>query len=150
MSEIAVAARPETVGLSGERLGRIGAWMRDHVESGRLPWAMTVITRHGETAYREWTGMADVVAGRAFEDDAILRIYSMSKPITAVAVLMLYEEGRLQLDDPIGRFLPEFAQMEVVVGDHGDRLVTEPAERPVTVRHLLTHTSGLTYGFSGG
>jgi CubicO group peptidase (beta-lactamase class C family) len=150
MSEIAVAARPETVGLSGERLGRIGAWMRDHVESGRLPWAMTVITRHGETAYREWTGMADVAAGRAFEDDAILRIYSMSKPITAVAVLMLYEEGRLQLDDPIGRFLPEFAQMEVVVGDHGDRLVTEPAERPVTVRHLLTHTSGLTYGFSGG
>lgn len=150
MSEIAVAARPETVGMSGERLARIDAWMARYVDGGKLPWAMAVVTRHGETAYRRCIGKADIASGRAIEDDAILRIYSMSKPITAVAILMLYEEGLLQLDDPVSRFIPEFADTRVVVGDHGGKLATEPLVRPITVRHLLTHTSGLIYGFSGG
>jgi len=150
MSEIAVANRPETVGMCSQRLERIGVWMRGYVEAGKLPWAMTVVTRHGETAYREWVGKADIASGRAFEDDAILRIYSMSKPITAVAVLMLYEQGLLQLDDPVSRFIPEFATTEAAVGEHGGRLVSEPLHQAMTVRHLLTHTSGLIYGFSGG
>jgi CubicO group peptidase (beta-lactamase class C family) len=150
MSEIAMATRPETVGMSGERLGRIDAWMARYVEAGKLPWAMTVITRHGETAYSRCIGKADIATGRAIEDDAILRIYSMSKPITAVAILMLYEEGLLQLDDPVSRFIPEFADTPVVAGDHGAELVTEPLRHPITVRHLLTHTSGLIYGAFGG
>jgi len=149
MGEIVRTTRPETVGLSGERLGRIGAWMRRYVEAGRLPWALTAVCRHGEMAYLEATGLADLEAGRPIEDDAILRIYSMSKPVTAVALLMLYEEGLFQLDDPLGRYLPAFDDMRAVVGGAAGTIATEPA-RDISVRDLLTHTSGLTYGFSGG
>lgn len=149
MTEIAVASRPEAVGLSGERLGRITGWMRRYVDEGKLPWAMTVVARHGEIAWRDGAGLADVGAGRAIEEDAILRVYSMTKPITSVAALMLYEEGRFQLDDPVGRWLPELADMEVRIAEHGDHLICEAARRPITIRHLLTHTAGFIYGGFG-
>ena len=149
MSAIPVAPRPETVGLSGPRLARLQDWMEGYVARGELPWASTVVARHGEIAWSGRAGLADIAAGRAIEDDAILRIYSMSKPITAVAALMLYEEARFQLDDPIGRYIPELDDMQVRIAEHGDDLVCEPAAGPITIRHLFTHTSGFIYGAFG-
>jgi CubicO group peptidase (beta-lactamase class C family) len=141
---------PEHLCLSPERLGRIRPWMERYVASGKLPWAMTAVIRHGQIAYWDQVGQADVEAGRDIEPDAICRIYSMSKPITAVAALQLYEHGLFQLDDPVADYIPAFADMQVLVGEGPEGLVTEPASRPVTIHDLFTHTSGLTYGFSGG
>jgi len=149
MNEITVASRPETLGLSADRLARIHHWMARYVDAGQLPWVSAVVARHGEIAWQGQTGLADIAAGRAIADDAIVRIYSMSKPITAVAALMLYEEGRFQLDDPIGRYIPELADMRVRIAEHGDDLVTEASDGPITINHLFTHRSGFIYGAFG-
>ena len=138
---------PREVGLCPERLARIDAWMRGYVETGRLAGLSVSVARGGRTAYFGAAGRADLARGTPFSADTILRIYSMTKPLTSVAVMQLYEEGRFQLDDPVARFLPEFAQMRVATGGNRARLETEPALRPITIRDLLTHTSGLTYGF---
>ena len=137
----------DDLGLSAERLDRIGPWMRGYVDDGRLPCAMTLVARHGEIAWFDFCGSADVERGLDLREDTIFRIYSMTKPVTAVAVMMLYEEGRFQMDTPLASFLPEFADMEVHVSGEGARLKTEPASGPITIAQLLTHTSGLTYGF---
>ncbi len=137
---------PESVGFSSERLGRIGDWMAGYVNAGKLPFAMTLIARHGEIAYFDMTGKADVEAGTPITEDTIFRAYSMTKPITSAAIMMLYEEGLFQLDDPVADYISAFAHMEVDIP--GDEIRTEPACRPMTIHHLLTHTSGLTYGFS--
>ncbi len=150
MAALEVTVRPEDVGLSGERLARIRPWMQAYVENGKLPWAMALVARHGEIAFVDATGMGDVEAPTPIATDAILRFYSMSKPITAVAALMLYEEGRFQMDDPVGDFIPALADMEVRVGSDEHSMDTEPAERAITVRDLFMHTAGFTYGFSGG
>jgi CubicO group peptidase (beta-lactamase class C family) len=150
MDELRVTKRAEHVGMSSERLARIGPWMKSYVTSGKLPWAMTLVARHGEIAFVEAVGEGDVEAEEPIATDAILRFYSMSKPITAVAALMLYEEGRFQMDDPVGAYIPALAAMEVRTGSDGHGMDTEPAERAITVRDLFMHTSGLTYGFSGG
>ena len=150
MTALEMTARPEDLGLSGERLARIHPWMQAYVDAGKLPWGMTLIARHGEIAFVGATGMADVEAATPIATDAILRFYSMSKPITAVAALMLYEEGRFQMDDPVGDFIPALADMEVRVGSDEHSMDTEPAERAITVRDLFMHTAGFTYGFSGG
>lgn len=138
---------PETVGLSGERLARIRRWMRGHVEARRLPGASVLVARRGGIAFFECEGYRDVEAGAPVTTHTIFRIFSMTKPLTSVAVLMLYERGALQLDDPVARYLPEFAAPQVMVGGepHAPRL--EPADTPITVHHLLTHTAGLTYWF---
>lgn len=142
-----LTARPGDVGLSAERLARIGAWMRGYVDAGKLPCAMTLVARRGEVVFFEAQGLADVEAGKPLAADSILRMYSMSKPVTSVAAMMLYEEGRFQLDDPVARFIPGFTDMAVAVSGEGEEIVSEPAREPVTIRHLMTHTSGLIYGF---
>ncbi|SEO42321.1 serine hydrolase domain-containing protein [Aquisalimonas asiatica] len=138
---------PRTVGLSGERLGRIGRWMREHVERERLAGASLLINRGGETAYFDACGHLDREAQSPVTADSIFRIYSMTKPVTSVAAMMLYEQGAFQLDDPIARFLPEFENMEVLVGGDADNPQCEPAHTLITMRNLLTHTAGLTYHF---
>ena len=140
-------ARPEDVGLSTPRLDRITQWMRRWVDSGRLPGLLVAIVRNDRLAYFETHGWRDVEAKRAVEPDTIYRIYSMTKPITTVAALVLYEEGCFQLDDPVSKFIPAFADTRVFTSGNADSFETEPLARPVTVHDLMTHTSGLTYGF---
>lgn len=138
---------PEDVGLSAERLSRIDGWMDRLVADKRLAGLSVNVLRRGEIAYSRATGQSDIARGTAFGADTIVRIYSMTKPLTSTAIMMLYEEGRFQLDDPITRFLPEFANMRVASGGNRVKIDTVPAARDITFRDLLTHTSGLTYGF---
>jgi CubicO group peptidase (beta-lactamase class C family) len=140
-------ARAKALGFAPERLARIDRWMERQVASGRLPGLSVNVLRRGESAYSAVHGLADTAAGKPFEPDTIVRIYSMTKPLTSVAIMMLYEEGLFQLDDPISRFLPSFRNMRVFAGGSRAQYATVPAEREITFRDLLTHTSGLTYGF---
>ncbi len=138
---------PEQVGLSAPRLDRVRKWMHGWVDSGRLAGMVVAVMRRGEVAFAETAGKADLARDRPMRPDTIFRIYSMTKPLTSTAIMMLYEEGRFQLDDPISRFVPAFAQMRVFTGGSRGKLETVPAEREITFRDLLSHTSGLTYGF---
>ena len=121
--------------------------MRRWVDSGKLPGLLVAIVRNDRLAWFETCGYRDVERKRAVEPDTIYRIYSMTKPITTVAALMLYEEGCFQLDDPVAKFIPAFADTRVFAGGDADSFTTEPLVRPVTVHDLMIHTSGLTYGF---
>jgi CubicO group peptidase (beta-lactamase class C family) len=138
---------PEQVGLSAARLARVRTWMHDWVDSGRLPGLTVCVLRRGHLAFAETYGRADVERNKPLRPDTIFRIYSMTKPITSTAIMMLYEEGRFQLDDPISKFIPAFANPRVYRGGSRGKFDTVPAEREITFRDLLTHTSGLTYGF---
>ncbi|GJE56318.1 MULTISPECIES: serine hydrolase domain-containing protein [Methylobacterium] len=138
---------PRDLGLCPDRLERIDAWMRRYVDEGKLAGLSVHFARRGKTGFARAHGKADIARDRRFDTETIVRIYSMTKPLTSVAVMMLYEEGRFQLDDPLSRFLPDFAEMRVAVGGNRVKLETVPALRPITIRDLLTHTSGLTYGF---
>jgi CubicO group peptidase (beta-lactamase class C family) len=144
---VAVTVVPEDVGLSSERLARIDGWMAQQVAGGRLAGLSVLVARRGEVAYLRCHGQADMARGTAMAADTIVRIYSMTKPLTSVAIMMLYEEGRFQLDDPISQVLPEFRTMRVYLSGSRGRYDSVPAEREITFRDLLTHTSGLTYGF---
>ncbi len=137
---------PEEVGLSSARLGRVTDLMRRYVDSGKLAGLLGVIWRNGAVAYAEAVGQRDIEAGKPMTEDTIFRIASMTKPITSVAALMLYEENRFQLNDPIARFLPELGNMQVMVGGTADAPELVPAERPVTIHDLFTHIGGLAYG----
>ena len=138
---------PEEVGLCPTRLARVGAWAEKLVADGKLAGVITMVARRGKVAHLHCTGLADLERGTAMAPDTIFRIYSMTKPLTSVAMLMLYEEGHFQLDDPITRFLPYFANMRVMSGGQRGKIETVPATRDITFRDLMTHTSGLTYGF---
>src|SRR5882724_7094906 len=138
---------PEQVGLSAQRLDRVRKWMQHWVDSGRLAGSVVAVMRRGELAFAETAGKADLERNKPMRPDTIFRIYSMTKPLTSAAIMMLYEEGRFQLDDPITRFLPYFANQRVFTGGARGKLDTVPAQRDITFRDLLTHTSGLTYGF---
>jgi CubicO group peptidase (beta-lactamase class C family) len=140
---------PERLGLCSERLGRIDSWLDGLVESGKLAGASVSIMRRGQVAYAGFVGLADIARGTAMAPDTLIRIKSMTKPLTSVAVMVLYEEGRFELDDPVSRFLPCFANQRVAVGGDARQVETVPALRDITIRDLLTHTSGLTYGFIG-
>jgi CubicO group peptidase (beta-lactamase class C family) len=140
-------ARPEDVGLCSQRLGRVEAWMQRQVADGRLAGVEVMINRRGRTAFHRCHGRRDVARNADATPDTIYRIYSMTKALTAVAAMMLYEEGRFQLDDPVTRFLPEFRGQRVFTGGGYGAVMTEPASRSITFRDLLTHTSGLTYAF---
>ncbi len=147
-------ASPEEVGLSSSRLANIRTVMNRHVAAKQIPGAIALVARHGKIAYQEAYGMADIEAGRAMRLDTIHRIYSMSKPITSVAVMMLYEEGHFQLSDPVAKYIPEFAKMTVGLEEKDPQtgkmvLKAVPAKRLITIRDLLRHTAGLTYGFFG-
>ena len=138
-------ASPGSVGMSADALARIGPAMRAYVDDGRLAAVMTMVARRGKVVHWEAVGTRDTATGDPVERNDIFRIYSMTKPVTSVAVMMLVEEGKVALDDPVSKFVPEFADVKVLAGD-GERVA---ADRPMTVQHLLTHTSGLTYGFFG-
>lgn len=138
---------PESVGLSSERLERVSSWLAEQITSERLAGASVLIGRRGEVAYFEARGLADQASGRSFDHDTIVRIYSMTKPVTTVAAMMLYEAGAFQLDDPVAKYLPAFADTRVWAGGEAPVSETVPAESAMTVKHLMTHTSGLTYGF---
>src|SRR5262245_24600398 len=138
------ATRPEDVGLSSKRTERVQAWMQQQVAGGRLAGIEVMINRRGRTAFHHCHGKRDLARDADATPDTIYRIYSMTKALTAVAVMMLYEEGRFQLDDPITRFLPSFAGQRVFTGGGYGALMTEPAYRDISFRDLLTHTSGLT------
>jgi CubicO group peptidase (beta-lactamase class C family) len=129
---------PEQVGMSAERLERITALGQRYVDEGKIAGIVTMVARHGKVVHFEAAGVRDLDNGTPMTRDTLFRIYSMSKPITAVAALMLYEEGGFQLNDPVSKFLPELADVKVL--EDGERV--EPA-RPMTMHHLLTHTAGL-------
>lgn len=146
-------ATPEAVGLSSERLGRVTEVVRQHIEAGNVSGAVTLVARRGHIAHFEAQGFLDIESQTPLPTDAIFRLASMSKPITAVAILMLVEQGEIRLDDPVSRFIAEFANSDKVAvarpgGEEGDYdLVT--SNRPITVRDLLTHGSGLASGGLG-
>ena len=142
-----VRAEAESLGLSSQRLARIDGWMDRLVAEGKLAGLGVTVARRGRVAYSRCCGLADRERGTPMAEDTILRIYSMTKPLTSLAIMMLYEEGRFQLDDPITRFLPCFRNQRVLSGGARGKLETVPAVRDITFRDLLTHTSGLTYGF---
>ncbi|GJE62662.1 serine hydrolase domain-containing protein [Methylobacterium trifolii] len=135
------------VGFCPERLERIDGWMRRLVDDGKLAGLSVTVARRGRTVFGRAHGLSDIARRTPFTRDTVTRIYSMTKPLTSVAVMQLYEAGRFQLDDPVSRFLPEFSAMRVATGGNRARIETEPARRPITIRDLLTHTAGLTYGF---
>lgn len=144
-AEPLVSAVPESVGLSTERLARIDSVMQQYFDEGKIGGVVTFVMRDGMVAHHKAFGMIDVEEGRPMTPDAMFRIASMSKPITATAVMMLYEQGRFLLNDPISKYIPEFAHPQVLVRSEDGTTTTEPARREITIRHLLNHTSGLTY-----
>ncbi len=137
-------AEPEDVGVSSERLERIRLVLQGYVDKGQLPGFLTVIARKGKIAHFETIGMRDVENKKPVEADTIFRIYSMSKPITSVAVMILYDEGYIKLDDPVENYIPAFKDMKVF---NNEQTETHDAKNKMTIKHLLTHTSGLTYGW---
>ena len=146
-----VLTKPEQVGLSSEALARIDDHLRQrYLGPKKIAGALTLVARRGEAAYLSPLGMMDLERSKPMAQDAIFRIYSMSKPITSVALMMFYERGYFQLNDPVDKFIPEWRNLQVYVSGDYPNFVTVPPERPMTMRDLMTHTSGLTYGFMAG
>jgi CubicO group peptidase (beta-lactamase class C family) len=139
-------AQPETVDVSPDRLSRIRAVLQKEVDADRMPGAVVMIARRGQLIYSEAIGFQDKAAGKPMSKDAIFRIYSMTKPLASVGAMMLVEEGKIQLNDPVSKFLPELAKMEVLVTDKDGKTTREPAKRQITIHDLFRHTAGLTYG----
>jgi len=142
-------AKPETVGLSSERLERISTAVQRSIDDKRIAGAVTLVVRHGKVAWFKSQGMLDREAGKTMRPDALFRICSMTKPITSVAVMILYEEGKLLLDDPVSKYLPEFKDPKVLVKPASGEPYTIPASKEITIRDLLRHTSGITYNWNG-
>jgi CubicO group peptidase (beta-lactamase class C family) len=140
------AAMPESVGVSAQRLRRIDDAMKKEVDAKRTAGVVTLLTRHGKVVQHNAVGVKDVRKSDPVQKDSIFRIYSMSKPITGAAMMMLFEEGKWRLDDPVSRHIPEFAKLQVLTGTNPDGSpTTEPARRQMTMRGLMTHTAGLGY-----
>jgi CubicO group peptidase (beta-lactamase class C family) len=147
MSELKVEADPAEAGFAADRLRRLDRHFARYVDDGLLAGWLLTVTRHGKLVHVASYGNRDREAGLEVEPDTLWRIYSMTKPVTSVAAMMLYEEGAFELTDPVSKFIPSFKDMRVFVGGSDQRPVTVPAAEPVRIWHLLTHTSGLTYGF---
>jgi CubicO group peptidase (beta-lactamase class C family) len=149
----AESPHPAREGLSSAKLQRVGDYFRNEVATGKIPGAVLLIQQHGHPVYFESFGVRDVESRRPMTADTIFRLYSMSKPITSVAAMMLVEDGKLRLDDPVAKYIPAFADVKVGVEkpDQSGKpaLELEPLDRPITIEDLLRHTSGLTYGFYG-
>jgi CubicO group peptidase (beta-lactamase class C family) len=137
-------AKPEQVGISAERLNLIKPAMQSYVDEKKLPGMVTMVARHGKVVSFEKFGLMDI--NQPMQSDAIFRIASMTKPITSVAVMMLYEEGFFQLDDPIAKYIPEFQDLKVFTKKDINGIHSEDQKKPMTIRNLLTHTSGLASG----
>jgi CubicO group peptidase (beta-lactamase class C family) len=136
-----------------EKLQRVGEFIRGEIADGKIPGAILLIQQHGKPVYHEFFGVRDVATRLPMTDDTIFRLYSMSKPITSVAAMMLVDEGRLKLDDPVAKYIPSFAEVRVGVekkGNNGEQVLElVPPSRPITIQNLMTHTSGIVYGFYG-
>src|SRR3954470_6614334 len=143
-------AKPEEVGLSSERLARIGETLKADIDAGRIPGAVIAIARRGRLVALDAYGFRDKAANVPMTTDTIFNIASMTKPMTAVGALMLYEQGKLLIDDPLAKYFPKFANMKVAVRDAGEPTAdTVPANRPITIQDLMRHTSGIVYGGRG-
>jgi CubicO group peptidase (beta-lactamase class C family) len=148
-----ITANPTAAGFSSDGVARIDAFLQNEVDTGKIPGAVLLIRRNVQTAYFKSFGVRDPATKEPMSPETIFRIYSMSKPITTVAAMMLVEEGKLQLDDPLSKYIPAFADVKVGVERKGEDgamgLDLVPAKKPITIQDLMRHTSGLTYGFFG-
>ena len=151
-SKILETGQAAEAGMSWERLGRIDNMLRQAVENGQIPGGVAMIARNGKIVYHEAFGAADAQSGTSFKKDAIFRIASQTKAITATAVLMLWEEGRFRLDDPISDYIPAFKETGVMdsFNEADSSFTVKALAKPITIRHLLTHTSGIGYGMIDG
>lgn len=141
------AARPDSEGMSAERLARLSSGMRELVDSGRLAGAVTMVSRHGKVVEFDAVGKRDIAANAPMQKDSIFRIYSMSKPITGVAMMILFEEGKWQLNDPVAKYIPEFAKLKVYSTEANGNVALKDQNHPATMRELMSHSGGFTYGF---
>jgi CubicO group peptidase (beta-lactamase class C family) len=144
---------PAGAHFNQQKLRRIGEFFRGEIAGGKIPGAILLIQQHGKPVYREFFGVRDVATRLPMTDDTIFRLYSMSKPITSVAAMMLVDAGKLKLDDPLAKYIPSFGKAKVGVekkNDSGDKVLElVPVNRPITIQDLMTHTSGIVYGFYG-
>lgn len=147
MTALDVTTDPSSLGFDPTRLTRIDEHFAKYVDDGRLPGFQVAVMRRGELAHHSTYGKRNIDTGADWTSDTIARMYSMSKPITSVAAMILHEEGRFQLKDPVSKFIPSFADTPVYRAGSFQAPVTEPQTEPMRIWHLLTHTSGLTYGF---
>lgn len=135
-------------GFSDARLNRIREWSAGYIQAGKLPCAITAIMRRGKLAFLDVQGFSDVESQTPIQSDSLFRIFSMTKIVTSVAAMMLYEEGRFQLDDPLSAYIPAFKDMQVWTGGTAENMKTEAALTPITIKHVMTHTAGFTYAFN--
>jgi CubicO group peptidase (beta-lactamase class C family) len=148
-------AKPEELGLSSERLAVLTETLRANIAKGEIPGAVLLIARHGKIGYFESLGALDPQTKAPMTRDAIFRIYSMSKPITTVAAMTLFEDGKFNLDEPVGKYLPQLLKLQVAADNKPDpeadpsKITLVPTKRPMSIQDLMRHTSGLTYGFFG-
>jgi CubicO group peptidase (beta-lactamase class C family) len=144
---------PAGAHFNQQKLRRIGEFFRGEIAGGKIPGAILLIQQHGKPVYHEFFGVRDVATKLPMTDDTIFRLYSMSKPITSVAAMMLVDAGKLKLDDPLAKYIPSFGKAKVGVekkNDSGDKVLElVPVNRPITIQDLMTHTSGIVYGFYG-
>jgi CubicO group peptidase (beta-lactamase class C family) len=140
-------ASAESEGMSAERLSRLSAGMKELVDNGRLAGVVTMVSRHGKVVEFDAAGKRDIAANAPMQKDSIFRIYSMSKPITGVAMMILFEDGKWQLNDPVAKYIPEFAKLKVYSTDPNGNVVMKDQNHPVTMRELMSHSGGFTYGF---
>lgn len=145
-----VAPRAETLGFPQAALDRMDPALQAFVDSGKVSGIYAVIARHGHIRYERTFGRMDVASGRPLRRDAIFRIYSMTKPVIAVGILRLVDQGRVGLDDPVSKYIPSFAEVKVFAGGTADAPILRAPDAPVTIRQLLNHTSGLAYGLTAG
>jgi len=140
------SARSTQAGVASDRVEELAAFMESLVDDGKIAGGVTLMARHGQVVHLKAVGLSDLEKKTPMQTNAIFRIASMTKPITNAAILMLFEQRKLSLDDPVSKYIPEFKDPEVLV--RADPLTTRPAKREITIRHLLTHTSGLGYDFT--
>src|SRR5450631_684239 len=141
------SASAESEGMSTERLARLGSGMKELVDQGRLAGVVTMVARHGRVIEFDAVGKRDIAANLPMQKDSIFRIYSMTKPVTGVAMMMLFEEGKWQLNDPVAKYVPEFADLKVYGTDASGNMVLKDQTHALTMRELMSHTGGFTYGF---
>jgi CubicO group peptidase (beta-lactamase class C family) len=141
------SASAESEGMSTERLAQLRSGMKELVDQGRLAGVVTMVSRHGKVVEFDAAGKRDIAANAPMQKDSIFRIYSMSKPITGVAMMMLFEEGKWQLNDPVAKYIPEFAKLKVYGTDANNNVVMKDQVHPVTMRELMSHSGGFSYGF---
>ncbi len=149
-SDAAAMAKPESLGFSSERLERLHAQMQQEVDQKQLAGVVTLLARHGKVAELRAYGKKDLASGAPMTTDTIFRIFSMTKPVTGVAMMMLYEEGKWLPKDPISKYIPEFAHLKVFKGvDANGKMILEDPVHPPTMGELMTHTAGFSYGVFG-